>query len=701
MMRFALSCMLLCACPAVQPRVHDRHAEPQVDDAAMRIRVAQLEAQHGGGLDGLVELATHGDPHARTLALRGLGRVGGPRALAWIRTALADPDLDIVAAAAGALGLAASLDEPSSADVQPLVTAYARAHAHPTVLPVILEALGRVAPGPISVITDALAVDSTARDAALACGRLGRRKLAIDDATRAALATRSAHPDRGLRYAATYALAREIVDAKAPSERAIAALLARVDDRDPEIRATAITGLAKHSAVARIPLTALQDRDWRVAVEAIRAFTGEHGSDDLRDSVAAALLRRFTELQRGTATEAQVVIEGLHALMKYAERPLVQALYIALERRVSELPDTISRAWIKCLYLEGLAHATKSLDTMAACKLPDPLRLPLIAQSEVGTLAERRELRAQLLSHADVRVRSAALAMVKALWKDSDDADRRAGIATVANALASPDPVFAGAAIEAAPDLYDLATGDERTVLVEALVARATRESDPELGAALLEVIADKKLRAGIAACRAALAMHPVLAKSGAKCLSSLGETAPAAPSAALPLPPVDVATVIGKRFAWQLTTTRGAIAIELHAEAAPWAVATIVALTRKRFYDGLDVHRVVPNFVAQGGDPTNTGSGGPGFAIPAEPSTGPGFTIGGVGMADAGRDSGGSQFFAMHSYAPHLDGRYTWVGVVTAGQDVVDTIALGDRVLHAVIVELPTRHLEATSSER
>jgi peptidyl-prolyl cis-trans isomerase B (cyclophilin B) len=94
---------------------------------------------------------------------------------------------------------------------------------------------------------------------------------------------------------------------------------------------------------------------------------------------------------------------------------------------------------------------------------------------------------------------------------------------------------------------------------------------------------------------------------------------------------------------------------IQLRPDVAPWAVATIVALTRKGFYNGLEFHRVVPNFVVQGGDPTESGSGGPGFSIPAEPATqsdGPGYTAGGVGIADAGRDSGGSQWFVMHSRA-------------------------------------------------
>jgi cyclophilin family peptidyl-prolyl cis-trans isomerase len=153
--------------------------------------------------------------------------------------------------------------------------------------------------------------------------------------------------------------------------------------------------------------------------------------------------------------------------------------------------------------------------------------------------------------------------------------------------------------------------------------------------------------------------------------------------------PPVDIASVIGKKIIWHLSTTQGAIDIELLPDIAPWNVATIVSLTQKGFYDGLAFHRVVYDFVVQGGDPTQSGWGGPGFTTPAEPSTlvdGAAFVEGGVGIADAGRDSGGSQFFIMHAAAPHLDGRYTQIGRVIDGQKSADAMRIGDRVLRATI---------------
>ena len=693
MTRLGLLCLLgLTACPAAAPVRDPSHADDPVAalDREIRIQVAELEARRGAGVDQLVDIATHGrTPHERALALRGLGRIGGQRALATLRTALAEIDPTVVTAAAGALGVAASLDEPSPDDVAPLVAALGVGDRA-----VVLEALGRVAPGPIPAITDALHVEATAEAAALACGRLGRRKLAIDPPTREALATLAASPKRSIRYAATYALSREVVDPTLPSESAFAALAGRTSDGDPEIRATAIAGLAKHAAVERAGRSiqeALKERDWRVAVEAVRALVGEHGTDDGRDAVAAILLRRFAELEAGHPTEAQVVIEGLRELLAHADRPLVQAVFGSLEAKTRTANQDVSHRWIHCLALDGLAHGTHLLATLAPCDLPDELRLPLLAEAHVGTLVERRDLLAQLLAHKDVRVRVAALPMFAALWKESDAADRRAGIATVAGALGSPDPVYAGGAVDAAGALYDLADGEDRAALAQALVVRATMETDPELAAALLDLIAEKKLGAGIVACRASLGAHPVRAAAARKCLAALGEAVRPGPVTAATPPPVDVAAVIGKRLDWHLATARGEVVIALRPEVAPWAVAAIVALTRRGFFDHLMVHRVVPNFVVQGGDPTETGSGGPGFALPAEPgiaTDGPGFAVGGVGMADAGRDSGGSQWFVMHGRAPHLDGRYTWVGVVSAGQDVADALQIGDRVTRATITE-------------
>jgi peptidylprolyl isomerase len=254
--------------------------------------------------------------------------------------------------------------------------------------------------------------------------------------------------------------------------------------------------------------------------------------------------------------------------------------------------------------------------------------------------------------------------------------------------------VVASAATAAAP-VYEALPAEVHAAIDAALLERAQREQDPEVGAALLTLIGERKLAEGATSCRNALTGNPVLAAAAAGCLKALGETIPERPAgAALAALPgdIDIAAVIGKRLRWHLSTTRGEIVIALQPDVAPWTVATIVALTQRGTYNGIAFHRVVPNFVVQGGDPTESGYGGPGFAIPVEPATladSTGFARGGVGIADAGRDSGGSQYFITQGPAPHLDGRYSWFGSVIEGQEAVDTTLIGDEVTNARIEAL------------
>jgi cyclophilin family peptidyl-prolyl cis-trans isomerase len=126
------------------------------------------------------------------------------------------------------------------------------------------------------------------------------------------------------------------------------------------------------------------------------------------------------------------------------------------------------------------------------------------------------------------------------------------------------------------------------------------------------------------------------------------------------------------------IETRHGTIEIALNVVEAPLTTFNFIDLARSGFFNGLRVHRLVPNFVVQSGDPRGDGEGGPGFSIPDELSTLP-FVRGTVGMALSWRDTGGSQFFITHSPQPHLDGRYTVFGHVVKGMDVVDQLTIHD----------------------
>jgi len=143
----------------------------------------------------------------------------------------------------------------------------------------------------------------------------------------------------------------------------------------------------------------------------------------------------------------------------------------------------------------------------------------------------------------------------------------------------------------------------------------------------------------------------------------------------------------IGKSVRALVATDKGAFTIELLPEDAPLTVDNFVTLARRGYFNNVPFHRVVPNFVIQGGDPRGDGKGGPGYQIRDEMNTVP-YDRGAVGMALSGRDTGGSQWFVTHSPQPHLDGGYTVFGRVVSGMDVIDRIARGDRIRAIAITE-------------
>jgi cyclophilin family peptidyl-prolyl cis-trans isomerase len=127
--------------------------------------------------------------------------------------------------------------------------------------------------------------------------------------------------------------------------------------------------------------------------------------------------------------------------------------------------------------------------------------------------------------------------------------------------------------------------------------------------------------------------------------------------------------------------TAKGVFTLELDGTAAPLTVMNCLALAGKEYFDGAPIHRIVPNFVVQDGDPTGTGNGGPGYEIRDELSPLP-YIPGTLGMALSGPDTGGSQWFVTQAPEPHLDGGYTVFGSVVAGMDVVLRLEQDDRIL-------------------
>ncbi len=137
---------------------------------------------------------------------------------------------------------------------------------------------------------------------------------------------------------------------------------------------------------------------------------------------------------------------------------------------------------------------------------------------------------------------------------------------------------------------------------------------------------------------------------------------------------PPEMVIDTAKTYTATVETNRGSFTIDLLTDVAPKTVNNFVFLAREGFYNGTTFHRVIPGFVAQGGDPTGTGRGGPGYKFEDELTPTP-FVEGIVGMANAGPNTNGSQFYIMLGDAQHLTNRYTAFGRITSGMDVVQTL--------------------------
>ncbi len=703
-------------------------APTPVDHSVARRAIARAELGRGDGVVELRALAEHADAAVRAAALRGLGRVGDTAALHALRQRVTTR-VDALAAAS-ALGIAGALgtvEEIEAAAISAELVALAGEGAAPT----LLTALGRVGDASVlPTLTAALRGEDPAAAAAagVALGRLGRRGIALDQAATAAAIARLTDDDAEVRYAAAYALARGYVappadanvGADAPAaataplaDEAAAALGGALDDASAEVRALALLGLSRRSArhVAGLRATArLLDDDWRVAVEAVRLLVTADAAETDLTAVVAAVARAWRGVRTGALSppHVHVAIEALRLLQGHARAPALQplgaivstftdvepalalaaahlrALMLGLEARRATSDDARGRALQGILDLDALPAASRAT-VMAEAAVDIAARDPLYGVTAIVVMMEREELAA------------AGLGQIAGLWGKLDDFTRPQALAAIEAALASPRADVTGSAADAAATILGQLVGDEAAVvaaraqLSRALLARLGEVAgDPELVSGMLTAVGGARLADALAPCRAGLGdRNPAVRQAARGCVQALGDADPG-PGLALPLavpdglePPAQLAD--GTRVTWILTTSRGEVRIALDPLRAPWHVASIVALTRRGFYDGLLFHRVVPGFVVQGGDPAGTGWGGPGYTLPAEPSEAS-YATGAVGIADAGKDTGGSQWFAMHGPAPHLDARYTQVGEIVVGAEVADALLIGDVVLAAAI---------------
>ena len=149
--------------------------------------------------------------------------------------------------------------------------------------------------------------------------------------------------------------------------------------------------------------------------------------------------------------------------------------------------------------------------------------------------------------------------------------------------------------------------------------------------------------------------------------------------------PPMTIDT--SKQYTATIETEKGNIVLELFANDVPVTVNNFVFLTREGFYDNTTFHRVIPDFMAQGGDPTGTGTGGPGYKF-ADEFTEHTHVAGALSMANSGPNTNGSQFFITYTPQPHLDRKHSVFGQLTLGTEVLRSLKNGDTIVRITIEE-------------
>lgn len=611
----------------------------------------------------LATLVTDTDPRIRRRAALAVGRVGLARGSALVQPLLSDADPDVRQMAAFALGLLA--DKASAAA---LVTALNDSDAR--VRGRAAEALGLIG-DPASAAAVGQMVSGYVKQGALASISPDEEqwpKTPEADAVRLGLFAL-------VRQKGYEPLAAAIVDGsgRVPDWWPVAFALQRIGDPRgvPALRQLAASpgrytrsfaarGLGAYrdaGSVATLRAMIEQARgDVGVTVSAVRALA-QIGAPEGADALLPLLTTGKTD--PNIRLEA---VSALAALKSAAALPYIQDLV------TDEWPTMRAAALhaVAAMDPEGFPALLSGLE-------PDPHWVVRAALADVlGTLPP------------DI-----AVAPLTALLDDQDkrvlpsvmDSLARVNAPGVENLLLtqikSPDPAVRSAAARAIGRLkpasgpqalrdafrasQDSAQQDARQAAMEALVRYGAAEAAETVKSALADPDWSMRLRA------AALLRQ----------LDPAAETVDVIrPAPGPPIEPYDSADLIAPPVSPHafIETAKGTIEIELTVLDAPQTVRNFIALARRNYFNGLQVHRVVANFVVQDGDPRGDGSGGPGYTIRDELNDRP-FVRGTVGMALSGPDTGGSQYFIMHSPAPHLDAKYTVFGHVVNGMDVVDRI--------------------------
>jgi cyclophilin family peptidyl-prolyl cis-trans isomerase/HEAT repeat protein len=666
-------CVLWLGCASTPPPAPDPVVAPMQAAFEQKMRwILQLEDQRalrGSGGD-LTTLVTDAAPRVRRRAALAIGRARLPEGVAALTPVLqGDSDPEVRQMAAFAMGLIG--DRSAS----PALLA-ALADADPMIQGRAAEALGMVGEKDAAAAIGAMVAAQIDAGVfrALTPDDMGYPKPEGAEAARLglyalvrlgaydALAGAVLEKDGRVRsrwWPVAYALQRIGDPRAAPS------LLELLKGEGQLTRAFAARGLGalKEPRAVALLLAAAENSGEAVAVriQAVRAIAA------IGDPRGAELMRRLIVSPK---VDVNLQLEAVTAL---AQLPNPAMADLLIDLVTAQLPAVRSAA------LQSLARADGEIFTSAVSGFdPDPhwsVRAALA--SALSTLPRERAQPAltNLLRDSDQRVIPAVLDALTRVGADNAATEMLAR-------LKAEDPVVRAAAARnlaalkaanAVPALVDAlktAQGDglylARTATLDALTALDPVAAKPVLAAALADRDWAVRMRA-------------------AENLRRLDPAADVSSMRPAPPPPGELGSVdalINPPYspAAYIDTSKGTIQLELAVLDAPRTVASFIALVRRNYFRGVQVHRVVPDFVVQAGDPRGDGEGGPGYTIRDEINQRP-YLRGTVGMALDWADSGGSQFFITHSPQPHLDGRYTVFGQVVSGMDVVDLLTQWDTI--------------------
>lgn len=639
---------------------------------------ALVDLQVARDAGALIERLGDADAAVRARAAFALGSVQDARAVPSLVPLLDDARAAVRADAAFALG---QTPDPRGAAA---LLGRLGVEKDSTVLLELLSAVGRA--GGAAELAGLVALDlaqpraadhaALRAEFALALARFGLRSIHDSAATEWLVAALGADQPE-VRATAAYYFGRvsetaawspfrrrvvEALDALGPDDRAAGHLLLGLSRLEGDDHADRMSAWLSDAA------------DWRVRVSAARALQRRSRSADARAALVRALDDPVHHVRRAAA-EALVgapLAQGeipavLHALERHAEEPTTAAALLdALVRLERPRLEAVVLEWI----LERRQPAVRRATTPILARLHSPA-----ATAELERLAADDDARLAALAVAGLAERGA---------EAGEEAARARRFRLFANALRRGEPALAQAAAAALADSAFRGMGGGP--LLQSAYLQMAPPSDTDAMVAVLEALAAVGDSSALPLLGEALASErPALRRAAARALTQLtGREVRPLDSRPAPSPAVDWPRLAarGARPRLIMETERGRIVLELDAEQAPLTVQTVLGLAEAGAYDDVPFHRVVPNFVIQGGDYTRgDGRGGPDSTIRSE-FTRTSYGRGTLGMASAGKDTEGSQYFITHAMQPHLDGRYTAFGAVVEGLDVVDAIRQGDRVL-------------------